>query len=71
MFIPKDTFRNLVKMVKEPKETVYCNDCKYQKGCIDNKVISLVTYPNGQKGYAKTGITHYFDNNCGFPKGKY
>jgi len=70
MFLPKNTFRNFVKSSKEPKKVINCNDCKYQKSCIENKYIMLVTYPTGEKGYAKT-IVHHFSNTCNFPIDEY
>ena len=75
MFLRTNEVKKFLKEVRESKKVqqkiVCCNDCKYQERCIKNKVIGYVTYPTGEKGYAKTGITHYFDNACKFPIDKY
>lgn len=64
MFIDKGTFNKLKQITKEYNTQVFCNKCKKLNKCIDNNIVSLVTYPKtGEKGYAKID-TYYFINYC-------
>lgn len=70
MLVPKGTFQQLINDSKIPKIEVNCNECKFQKQCLENNIIHKVEYLNGEMGYTKTGI-HWLDNTCYFEVGKY
>ncbi|NRU52381.1 hypothetical protein [Clostridium beijerinckii] len=70
MLVPKGTFKNLIEASKIPTVKVNCNECKYQKQCLENDIIHMVKYIDDTMGYTKTG-SHWLDNTCYFEVGKY
>lgn len=70
MLVPKGTFNQLIESSKIPTIKINCNECKFQRQCLEKDVIHIVKYIDGTKGYTKTEV-HWLDNSCDFEVGKY